>query len=165
LFSVDADITAMLQNITHSVPQASADPLSPACPETSWFNLQAMSKAVTNAILNHNKVYVYGCGATGRLAKQMESTFWRPFWTIVQQKHLSIWAKIQSQIGSDIADRCIGEMTGADRALISSLEGFEDLQLIGRLQLKQHGVQKGDTVICVTEGGFNLPLRLQICMC
>jgi hypothetical protein len=44
-------------------------------------------------------------------------------------------------------------MTGADRALISSLEGFEDLQLIGRLQLQDHGIRRGDAVICVTEGG------------
>jgi hypothetical protein len=44
-------------------------------------------------------------------------------------------------------------MTGADRALISSLEGFEDLQLIGRRQLLDHGIRKGDVVIAVTEGG------------
>jgi N-acetylmuramic acid 6-phosphate (MurNAc-6-P) etherase len=44
-------------------------------------------------------------------------------------------------------------MTGADRALISSLEGFEDLQLIGRLQLADRRIRRGDTVICVTEGG------------
>ncbi len=44
-------------------------------------------------------------------------------------------------------------MTGADRALISSLEGFEDLQLIGRLQLRDRGITKGDVVLCVTEGG------------
>ena len=44
-------------------------------------------------------------------------------------------------------------MTGGDRALISSLEGFEDLQLIGRLQLEDRGVGQGDVVICVTEGG------------
>jgi hypothetical protein len=29
-------------------------------------------------------------------------------------------------------------MTGGDRALISSLEGLEDLQLIGELQLEDH---------------------------
>ena len=44
-------------------------------------------------------------------------------------------------------------MTGADRALISSLEGFEDLQLIGRLQLHDRGIKPGDVVVCVTEGG------------
>jgi len=33
-------------------------------------------------------------------------------------------------------------MTGADRALISSLEGFEDLQLIGSLQVDDRGIKK-----------------------
>ena len=50
-------------------------------------------------------------------------------------------------------DVVIGEMTGGDRALISSLEGLEDLQLVGKLQLEDHGVRKGDVVICITEGG------------
>jgi N-acetylmuramic acid 6-phosphate etherase len=50
-------------------------------------------------------------------------------------------------------DQLIGEMTGADRALISSLEGFEDLQLIGRMQLADHKIGVESVVICVTEGG------------
>ena len=57
------------------------------------------------------------------------------------------------RLPADIENRLIGEMTGADRALVSSLEGFEDLQLIGKLQLEDHGVTRGDVVICVTEGG------------
>lgn len=43
-------------------------------------------------------------------------------------------------------------MTGGDRALISSLEGLEDLQLIGELQLDDHGIGKDDLVFAVTEG-------------
>ncbi|MCX6569666.1 MAG: hypothetical protein NT147_11555, partial [Candidatus Aminicenantes bacterium] len=42
--------------------------------------LEQAARAVEDAILSGKKIYVYGCGATGRLAKQMESTFWRPFW-------------------------------------------------------------------------------------
>jgi N-acetylmuramic acid 6-phosphate (MurNAc-6-P) etherase len=101
--------------------------------------------AVEKAIREGNKIYIYGCGATGRLAKQVESSFWRPF-----------WQKVSSQVKQslpNIENRCIGEMTGADRALISSLEGFEDLQLIGKLQLHDHNIQKGDVVFAITEGG------------
>ena len=43
-------------------------------------------------------------------------------------------------------------MTGGDRALISSLEGLEDLQLIGDLQLEDHKIRKEDIVFAVTEG-------------
>jgi len=42
--------------------------------------------------------------------------------------------------------------------LISSLEGFEDLQLIGRLQLNDRGIEKGDAVFGVTEEVRHHPL-------
>ncbi|MFQ5721774.1 MAG: hypothetical protein ACE5GI_04725, partial [Candidatus Aminicenantales bacterium] len=114
--------------------------------------LDLTMKAVEHALLSGRKIYIYGCGATGRLAKQMESTFWRPFWHKVKNEK-KIWLKIKDKIGQDVEERLIGEMTGGDRALISSLEGFEDLQLIGRLQLQERKITKGDVVICVTEGG------------
>lgn len=63
------------------------------------------------------------------------------------------WQLVRARVGEDIVDRLSGEMTGADRALVSSLEGFEDLLLIGKLQLQDHGIRRGDVVICVTEGG------------
>ena len=113
--------------------------------------LEQAAEAVVEAIRSGHKIYFYGCGATGRLAKQMESTFWRPFWTRI--KAHTCWGKLKAIIPDDIGERCIGEMTGADRALVSSLEGFEDLQLIGRLQLQDRRVERGDVVICVTEGG------------
>jgi len=135
LFSVDEDIVARLNTLaseTKEVDQAAG--------------------AIVEAVQSGNKIYIYGCGATGRLAKQMESSFWRPFWKKVRSQD-KIWAKLRGAVPEDVEERLIGEMTGADRALISSLEGFEDLQLIGRLQLRDRAVRKGDVVICVTEGG------------
>ncbi|MCJ7486013.1 MAG: hypothetical protein MUQ25_07585, partial [Candidatus Aminicenantes bacterium] len=114
--------------------------------------LEQAARAVEDAILSGKKIYIYGCGATGRLAKQMESTFWRPFWRRVKADR-KIAARLAGLIPEGIEETLVGEMTGADRALISSLEGFEDLQLIGRLQLHDRGIRKGDVVICVTEGG------------
>jgi N-acetylmuramic acid 6-phosphate (MurNAc-6-P) etherase len=108
--------------------------------------------AVEATILGRKKIYVYGCGATGRLAKQIESSFWRPFWRRLKAQP-DLWAKVKNRLGPDVEERLIGEMTGADRALISSLEGFEDLALIGRLQLQDRGIVPGDLVVCVTEGG------------
>jgi N-acetylmuramic acid 6-phosphate etherase len=135
LFSVDEDVAARLDRLA-------AEPRV----------LQDLSSEIESALLQKRKVYIYGCGATGRLAKQMESSFWRPFWKRVKSEP-SAWAKLQAALGAEVEDRLIGEMTGGDRALISSLEGFEDLQLIGRLQLEDRKVEKGDVVICVTEGG------------
>ena len=135
LSSVDDDIRAKLEELA-------------AAPAV----LEEAARAVEDAIVGGRKIYVYGCGATGRLAKQMESTFWRPFWRRVKADR-KIAAKLAGRIPEGVEDALIGEMTGADRALISSLEGFEDLQLIGRLQLHDRGIRKGDVVICVTEGG------------
>ena len=137
LSSVDDDILAKMDELA-------------AAPEA----LEQAALAVERAILGGRKIYVYGCGATGRLAKQMESTFWRPFWRGVKADG-RIWKKAAGRLpaGMAIEESLVGEMTGADRALISSLEGFEDLQLIGRLQLHDRGIAKGDVVICVTEGG------------
>ena len=135
LFSVDEDIVEKLKALAREK-------------ET----LEQAVQAIEKALFSRQKIYIYGCGATGRLAKQMESTFWRPFWQKVRKKK-RIWSKIQLHFGDSIENQLIGEMTGGDRALISSLEGFEDLQLIGRLQLEDRKVEKGDVVICVTEGG------------
>jgi N-acetylmuramic acid 6-phosphate etherase len=134
LLSVDQDITARIRQL-----------------ESNPALLAQAADAVAEAITGGRRIYIYGCGATGRLAKQMESTFWRPFWRRVRQHRC--WEKVRSTVGAGIEDSLSGEMTGGDRALVSSLEGFEDLQLIGRLQLQDHGMRRGDVVICVTEGG------------
>ncbi len=135
LFAVDEDVKSALDALAKE----------PAV-------LEQAAAAAADALSAGRKIYIYGCGATGRLAKQMESAFWRPFWRSVKAED-KVWAKLAGKVPADIEERLIGEMTGADRALISSLEGFEDLQLIGRLQLADRGVRKGDVVICVTEGG------------
>ncbi len=114
-------------------------------------DLERAAAAVADALRSGRRIYVYGCGATGRLAKQMESTFWRPFWAGLQ--HHPLWSRLRPKLPANVGELLVGEMTGADRALVSSLEGFEDLQLIGRLQLADHGIARGDVVICVTEGG------------
>ncbi len=108
-------------------------------------------KSLTRAIRERKKVFIYGCGSTGRLAKQMESALWRPFWK--NMRGSEFWERLKSFLPDDIEDRLIGEMTGGDRAFISALEGFEDLQIVGRFQLQDRGVEKGDMVVCITEGG------------
>ncbi|MGA1794966.1 MAG: hypothetical protein ACMUIL_03805 [bacterium] len=109
------------------------------------------ARAVSTAVRQGKRIVVYGCGATGRLAKQMESALWRPFWKRIMRGELR--GRLKGALFEDIEDRLIGVMTGGDRALISSLEGFEDLQLVGRLQIEERRVEQGDVVFCITEGG------------
>ncbi len=134
ILSVDEDIAEIFRRMAENTAQ-----------------LDQAVHAVSNSIHEKKKIFLYGCGATGRLAKQIESAIWRPFWRrIKKSRH---WQKLKASIPEDIEDRLIGEMTGGDRALISSLEGLEDLQLVGKLQLQDRGVKRGDAVFCITEGG------------
>lgn len=112
--------------------------------------LQQASQSIQRALRDGHRIYFYGTGSTGRLAETLESGLWRPFWQRAATQ--PSWPKIEAALPG-IADRVRGEITGGDRALISSLEGFEDLQLIGRLQLQDHGIGAGDVVFAVTEGG------------
>jgi N-acetylmuramic acid 6-phosphate (MurNAc-6-P) etherase len=135
IFSVDRDISQTFKELTADI---------------SLYE-QAI-RAIVRAITEGKKIFVYGCGSTGRLAKQMESAVWRPFWNKLKTKS-DVWDKLKDSIPADVEERLIGEMTGGDRALISALEGFEDLKLVGKLQLRDRGVEKGDAVFCITEGG------------
>lgn len=112
--------------------------------------LEQASQSMQRALRDGHRLYFYGTGSTGRLAETLESGLWRPFWQ--RAATTPAWPKIEQALPG-IADRVRGEITGGDRALISSLEGFEDLQLIGRLQLQDHGIAAGDVVFAVTEGG------------
>lgn len=137
IFGVDEDITKKLETM--------------AANDLEINLLEQAAQAIVEAMEEGYKIFIYGCGSTGRLAKFMESSLWRPFWHHLKKKKLM--KPIFSRLPDQIEERVIGEMTGGDRALISALEGFEDLPLIGRLQVAERGVKKGDVVFCVTEGG------------
>ncbi len=135
IFAVDEDVAAKLDEWS-------------ARPQT----IDQLVSEIESTLAERKRIYVYGCGATGRLAEQMESVFWRPFWRRIKSEP-ALWAKLKGRLDPSVEEELVGEITGGDRALISSLEGFEDLPLVGRLQLQDRGMKKGDLVVCVTEGG------------
>lgn len=137
LFAVDRDVTATMDAVA-------GDP-------ARLRSLQDASQAMQDALKDGHHVYFYGTGSTGRLAETLESGLWRPFWLRVARDG-KVWDKVQKAYPG-IQDHVRGEITGGDRALVSSLEGFEDLQLIGKLQLHDNGIGKDDVVFAVTEGG------------
>ncbi|MFT4257419.1 MAG: hypothetical protein QM599_10740 [Pseudoxanthomonas sp.] len=137
LFAVDRDVAATMNAVAD-------DPVR-------LQKLQAASQAMQDALRSGHRVYFYGTGSTGRLAETLESGLYRPFWQRVA-RDARVWKKVQKAYPG-IENRVRGEITGGDRALVSSLEGFEDLQLIGKLQLHDNGIVKDDAVFAVTEGG------------
>lgn len=136
LLAVDEDIAKALRGVAD-------DPARLAALETA-------SHEITRALREGHRLYFYGTGSTGRLAETIESGLWRPFWQRTAQSPLS--AKIDARYPA-LGERVRGEITGGDRALIASLEGFEDIPEIGRLQLQDNGIRPHDLVFAVTEGG------------
>lgn len=78
------------------------------------------------------RVFLYGCGATGRLSLSLEY-LWR-----------------FTHAGSDAVH---GFMSGGDLALVHSLEDFEDRPDFGARQLRESGFGADDLLVSCTEGG------------
>jgi len=76
IFSVDEDISQKLRELSEDIS-----------------SLNQASQTITQAIMEGKKIYVYGCGSTGRLAKQMESAVWRPFWRALRTKK-NLWDRL-----------------------------------------------------------------------
>lgn len=78
-----------------------------------------------------NRIFMSGCGATGRLALVLETLYSRKF--------------KEPQV--------ISFMAGGDFALIKSVESFEDQTFYGHRQLMDLGFRDGDLLIATSEGG------------
>jgi len=81
------------------------------------------------------RVFLAGCGATGRLSLSLE-VFCR-----------------EGLVPEALAERVIAFMAGGDAALIRSIEGFEDFPAYGVRQLHELGFGANDLLIASTEGG------------
>jgi N-acetylmuramic acid 6-phosphate etherase len=94
-----------------------------------------LSARVRGCLAKGNRVFLYGCGATGRLSLSLEY-----LWRLVHE-------------GSSAVDRVRGFMSGGDLALVHSIEDFEDHPEFGARQLWETGFQADDLLISCTEGG------------
>ena len=130
----------LLQSVDEDIPPAMEKVLQQEV-------FRELIEAFFNALNAGKRIYFTGCGATGRLSILLEAA-WRRFQQELKEKHPDIYAK-----NPLMEDRVISVMAGGDFALIKSVEGFEDFPDFGRYQLKQAGVEAGDVVVAITEGG------------
>ena len=93
-----------------------------------------IQQQIKSVLDNNGKIFIVGCGATGRLALILEK-----LWRDKSPKPLS--------------NRIIGFIAGGDTALVKSIEGFEDHPHYAHMQIKELGFTKNDLMIGVTEGG------------
>lgn len=94
--------------------------------------LEELGRAVRETLRAGRRVFLCGCGATGRLSLTLES----------------LWRR---RCPGD--DRVHAFMAGGDVALVHALEGFEDHPEFGRRHLAAMGFAEGDLLIASTEGG------------
>ena len=126
----------MLQSVDDEIPPAMEKVLK-------LDSFGRLVDAFGEALSAGKKIYFTGCGATGRLSILLEAA-WRRFWREIKQVSPDM---------SEMEDRVFSVMAGGDFALIKSVEGYEDFPDFGRYQLRQMGVEPGDVVVAITEGG------------
>jgi N-acetylmuramic acid 6-phosphate etherase len=98
-------------------------------------NLKALHNAVKDTLQKNGKIFLGGCGATGRLSLVCEF-LWR-------------WQNSDPKLQESV----VGFMAGGDVALIASIEKFEDFPEFGARQLRELGFSKNDLFLGSTEGG------------
>ncbi|MFP5385722.1 MAG: hypothetical protein ACLGHN_06555 [Bacteriovoracia bacterium] len=94
--------------------------------------LWEMAQEISKTLKEGQKVFMCGCGATGRLSLVLETLFRQKFGDTKQ---------------------VISFMAGGDYALIKSVESFEDKTDFGERQLLELGFSEGDLLLASTEGG------------
>ena len=97
--------------------------------------LQKLEQQIATTFQNGHRVFLSGCGATGRLALTLEAT----------------WRKIH--VGTPRENSVQALMAGGDFALVKSVENFEDFPEFGEKHLTDLGFSEGDLLIAITEGG------------
>jgi N-acetylmuramic acid 6-phosphate etherase len=91
-----------------------------------------LSQEIHRTLEKKNKIFMVGCGATGRLSLVLETLS-------LQMNHYP--------------GQIISFMAGGDFALVRSVESFEDHTAYGARQLLDLGFKDGDFLLAITEGG------------
>ncbi len=94
--------------------------------------LWELAQTIEETLKKGNKIFMCGCGATGRLSLVLETLFRQEFGQTQQ---------------------VVSFMAGGDFALIKSVERFEDITEYGERQLMELGFGPNDLLLASTEGG------------
>ncbi len=89
---------------------------------------------IYNTIISGGKLYLSGCGSSGRLCMRAEAS----------------WRAAAVSAAPEYIDSVVSVMTGGDYALVHPVENFEDYISLGRYQIKKMGFSSRDMVIGVT---------------
>ena len=99
------------------------------------------------------KVVFSSVGASGRMAIQMDGA-WRKFWQ-------DLVAKIPAHRFEflEMAEVVSSFTTGGDRALVRSVENFEDYMTFGARQVDEADMKPGDVLVALSECGLSASIN------
>ena len=100
--------------------------------ENYVIELERLAEQILMTLARGRRIYLCGCGATGRLSLSLEF----------------LWRQRNGN-----RDQVRSFMAGGDVALVHALEGFEDHPAYGARHLEEMGFEDGDLLISCTEGG------------
>ena len=103
--------------------------------------LERFQRAILNALNEGRKIFMVGCGASGRLALLLQTL-------ASKSAHKPLNTKIK------------GIIAGGESALVRSVEQFEDSTKLAKAQLLAHGFSKHDLLIGLSASGES-PFILQ----
>jgi N-acetylmuramic acid 6-phosphate etherase len=148
--------SAMARDIAEGVRVLlSADGSIPAVAAEA-FKGEAFSRLTADIrrVIDQRRVVLFSSvGASGRMAIQLDAT-WRLFWTSLIQRLPARRADFLA-----IAECCNSLTTGGDRALVRSVENFEDYMTFGRRQVADAQVGPGDVVVGLAECGLSASIN------
>jgi len=110
-------------------------------------------KDIKKAIDNRKTILLSSVGASGRMAAQIDGG-WRYFWSSVTQRIPRLKEKF-----TEICNLTVSMITGGDRALVRSVENYEDYMSFGRQQVVDANVGVGDLVIGLAECGLSASIN------
>ena len=113
------------------------------CFKTKEFSM--LVDDIVCAMENNKKVLFTSVGASGRMAIQLDST-WRQFWLSL----VNFFPHRKEEL-LRLCEVTDSHTTGGDRALVHSVENFEDYMTFGRQQVIEANVGKGDVVVALAE--------------
>lgn len=90
-----------------------------------------MAEAVNDTLNTGGRIFVCGCGATGRLSIVLET----------------LWRQETKEILPEWSEKVVAFMAGGDAALIKSVEDFEDHPEFAQQHLVELGFQENDLLI------------------
>ena len=98
-------------------------------------DLDPLASTMAEALHAERRIFLGGCGATGRLSISLE------------------WFGRNGWLGKATGEQLVGFMAGGDAALVRSIERFEDYPEYGVRQLRELGFSDRDLMVGITEGG------------